>query len=302
MKSAAFALALAASLFTASCAQGNEPASKAVTQVQNGPALWVVKDSDTTIYLFGTVHLLPDGIDWLKEPIRNAFDSADTLVLETTGVLDPVAAQPVILRMGFSPGQPKLVDRVPEDDRDELATAIEEAGIPGAALDPMETWLAMTTLSSARIVRLGFATDNGVEAQLATRARREAKQIAGLETLEEQLSFFDTLPESEQRKLLVESLDEIGNIREMVNSAVRFWISGDVDSVARLLEEDTNSSPMLAKRLLADRNANWAEWIDHRLKSAPGTVFVAVGSGHLAGKDSLLKKLRDRELHSVRLN
>jgi uncharacterized protein len=299
-------IALALLLLPA-CANGapdapeREPTA-ATAPAATGPALWVVKDSDTTIYLFGTVHMLPDGFSWLTPPIEKAFDAADTLVLETTGAMDAGEVQPVIARLGFAPGQPPLADRLPAGDRDDLAAAVADAGVPATMLDRMETWLATMTLSSARIVKLGYGLDSGVEAQLAARARAARKRVEGLETVEEQLGFFDTLPEAEQRTLLAASLDDMDTIRKLVDDAVKRWAAGDVDAVAALLEEDINDSPILAKRLLADRNEAWAEWIDERLDSTPGTVFVAVGTGHLAGKDSLQAKLRKRELHSVRLN
>lgn len=299
-------IALALLLLPA-CANGapdapeREPvAAEAPTRA--GPALWVVRDSDTTIYLFGTVHMLPDGFEWLTPAIEKAFDAADTLVLETTGAMEPGEVQPVIARLGFAPGQPPLGQRVPADQRDALDAAVRDAGVPPAVLDRMETWLATMTLSSARIVKLGYGLDSGVEVQLTARARSARKRVEGLETIDEQLSFFDTLPESEQRTLLVASLDDMDNIGKLVDDAVARWAAGDVDAVAAMLEEDINSSPLLAKRLLADRNEAWAAWIDKRLDTTPGTVFVAVGTGHLAGRDSLQAKLRTRDLHSVRLN
>ena len=278
------------------------PRAASAPAQRSGPALWVVKDSDTTIYLFGTVHLLPRDFAWRSPVVDKAFDAADTLVLEVIGTDDAAKVQPVIMELGFTPGMPPLAERVPADMTDELQAAIRDADVPAAAVDAMETWLATMTLATGRIVRLGYSPESGVEAVLKAKAVADRKRIEALETLREQLGFFDTLPEAEQRTMLAASLDDLDNIEALVKTTVADWVRGDVDKVAAALEEDISASPALAKRLLTDRNANWAAWIDARLRSTPGTVFVAVGTGHLAGSDSVQAKLRERGLHSVRLN
>lgn len=278
------------------------PAAGTAAAAARGPALWAVKDADTTIYLFGTIHMLPEGVDWMKPPIAKAFDAADTLVLEVLGTNDAKVTTPVILKMGYTPGLPKLAERVPEGDRDELSAAITHAGVPPQALDAMETWLATMSLSTARIQKLGYGIEGGVEYQLSTRAAAQRKRIEALETMTEQLGFFDTLPEAEQRTLLVNSLDDIDDIDTVIKDAVTNWAAGDVEKVAATLEDDIRDSPGLAKRLLVDRNANWANWIETRLKATPGTVFIAVGTGHLAGKDSVQTMLAAKGLKVERLN
>lgn len=283
-------------------AQEEAPPASAGPSATRGPALWAVKDADTTIYLFGTIHMLPEGLEWMVPPIAKAFDASDTLVLEVLGTTDPKVTTPIILEMGYTPGLPPLAERVSADERDELAAAITHAGVPPQALDAMETWLATMSLSTARIQKLGYGVEGGVEYQLSTRAAAQRKRIEALETMTEQLGFFDTLPEAEQRALLVNSLDDIEDIDTVIRSAVKSWQAGDVDAVAELLEDDTRGSPGLAKRLLTDRNLNWSNWIEKRLESTPGTVFVAVGSGHLAGKDSVQSMLEAKGLKVERLN
>lgn len=300
------ALAAATSLLFACTSEApgtaKEAAVPATAATAKGPALWKVADADTTIYLFGTVHMLPDGTQWLRPAIEKAFNASDTLILEVIGTDDASKTAPVIMKLGFSPGQPPLAERVPQAERAALAAAIRDAGVPAAALDAMETWLATMSLSTARIQKFGYAIDSGVESELKGRAAAQRKAIAGLETMEEQLGFFDTLPEADQRLMLANSLDDMDEIGALVTQVVDDWQAGNVEAVANMLEEDIKASPALAKRLLADRNANWAKWIESRLQTTPGTVFIAVGSGHLAGKDSVQAMLAARQLRVERLN
>ncbi len=299
---AALALLIGCSGETSGAAAPEEALSETQTAARTGPALWKVADDDTTIYLFGTVHMLPDDFQWQSATVDKAFEAADTVVFEVMGTDDARVTQPVIRELGFSPNLPPLSARVSPDKKEELASAIKDAGVPVAALDAMETWLATMTLSTARIVKLGYGIDSGVEANLKARATASRKRIEGLETVREQLGFFDTLPEDEQRKLLEASLDDMEKIEALIGSTVKDWASGDVEKVAAALDDDINSSPMLAKRLLSDRNANWADWVEKRLISTPGTVFIAVGTGHLAGDQSLQAKLKVKGIEAARLN
>ena len=59
--------------------------------------------------------------------------------------------------------------------------------------------------------------------------------------------------------------------------------------------------PEIKKVLLTDRNQRWAGWIAKRMEQ-PGTVFLAVGAGHLAGKESVQAMLKANHLEAVRVN
>ena len=69
------------------------------------------------------------------------------------------------------------------------------------------------------------------------------------------------------------------------------WSNGDVQGIARSFDRDLSGSPVLQQSLIQQRNANWSKWIEQRL-AQPGAVLVAVGAGHLAGKDSVLEMLK----------
>ncbi len=79
------------------------------------------------------------------------------------------------------------------------------------------------------------------------------------------------------------------------------WNTGDVESFTPMLEQMQSRSPDSYKLLFQDRNGRWAAWIARRLQQ-PGTVFVAVGAGHLAGKDSVQQKLAGFGIRSARVN
>jgi uncharacterized protein YbaP (TraB family) len=259
------------------------------------PQAWVVRDADTEITIFGTIHALPNGTEWLSPVVAARFDAADTLVLEAVLPDDPQALVPLITRIGMPPGLKPLAERLPTSALSRLTAAAVAAGVPMAALDRMESWLAAVTLGDAALQGMGVNAAAGAEAQLTTRARAMGKPIIGLETAEQQLRLFDGLPQADQTAMLLATLDDVADAKGDMARMLALWQAGDIDAIARDFDADMRATPLLRQRLLVARNASWAEWITGVLKR-PGKVFVAVGTGHLGGPDGLLALLKARGL------
>ena len=264
------------------------------------PALWKLSDADTTIYLFGTIHLLPAGLQWRTPAIERAIAETDTLVLETEIGSDVMAAAQTLMRLGVSPGLPPIADRVPTERRDELRTIVAAAGVPERALDRMETWAAALTLLTANFKQAGLSAEAGVERGLDAAYRSAGKRIEGLETPEQQFGYFDALSEEAQRRFLLGMLDDPARAQAEFKAMLEAWRRGDTDAIARTFDSETALSPELREVLMTRRNAAWAEWLAKRLDK-PGTVMVAVGAGHLAGNDSVQRMLRARGLRARRV-
>jgi uncharacterized protein YbaP (TraB family) len=256
------------------------------------PALWQVSDPDTTIYLFGTIHLLPENYDWKGPTLQGAIDKSNELYVET--IVDPKNPAELIAaltKLGYSNGLPPILDRVPPQRRPLLQAAIAKSGIPMAAFDRMETWAAAFTLLGVQYRSIGLAGENGVEQTLRDSFGAEGKPIGQLETNAEQLGFFDRLPESAQRSLLEGAIEGSNKAGPEFAQMLRGWASGDVEAIAKTFNHDLSGSPELRKALLENRNENWSRWIEQRL-AQPGTIMIAVGAGHLAGRDSVLAMLQ----------
>lgn len=267
---------------------------------REGPALWKVADQDTTIYLFGTIHMLPKGHQWRTPLLEQAIASSDELVIETLIGDDPVASAQRMARLGTSPGLAPIVERVPEEKRSALRKVIADANIPEAALDRMETWAAALILTSISLRQMGLDPSLGVEKGLEATYQEKARPISGLETVEEQLGLFDSLSEESQRKFLASVIEDPKEARKRFQAMLQTWSQGDVKGIARTFSADLREWPELREALLRRRNANWAKWIDDRL-DRPGTVMVAVGAGHLAGEESVQKMLEGRGIKAVRI-
>ena len=262
------------------------------------PALWVVKDADTTIYLFGSVHILKPGLGWFNDGVKTAFDASDQLVLE---LVEPPAAEVQAMFGKFAMDQKgkALRSKMNDADRAVYEAAMGKLGIPAAAFDPFEPWAAAMTLSLLAMQKSGFDPNSGVEKQLTAAANITKKPIAGLETMEFQLGVFDTLAETEQVQFLVETAKDIDDAGATMDKMVDLWAAPDPEKLGALMNEEMTSR-VLYDALLTKRNANWAKWISARM-AKPGVTFIAVGAGHLAGPTSVQALLPAYGLNATRV-
>lgn len=264
------------------------------------PALWQVSDADTTIYLFGTIHLLPEHFQWRTAKFDQAVKSSQQLVVETiVDEKNPGSIMSAMSSLAFNtPNLPPLLMRVPPDKRPALTAAIQKSGFPPVAFDRMETWAAAFILLGNQYREMNLKSDEGVESVLRNSFASQGKTVGELESNLEQFGFFDRLPESAQQALLIGALDESNAADAEFSGMLKAWSSGDVKAIARTFDRDLAGSPDLAQALIHQRNANWSRWIGQRM-AQPGAVMIAVGAGHLAGKDSVIAML-ERDGYRVR--
>lgn len=264
-----------------------------------GPALWRVADADTTIYLFGTVHALPSDLDWYRGPVAQALASAQVLVTEIPpGAMKEPAVQQAFLARAMLPEGKTLRALLTPEQRASFEGALAKWSLPPAAFDRVKPWFAAITLGVLPIRKAGFAMEAGVDQAIEARAGA-GKTREALETVEEQLALFDEMPLAMQTAYLASVSKQLDTVAATMNELVAAWARGDTDRLAALMNRDLED-PALAERLLYARNRNWARWIEDRL-GRPGTVFVAVGAGHLAGANSVQDYLAKGGVASARV-
>jgi uncharacterized protein YbaP (TraB family) len=275
---------------------GSVPAEARTPKIAH-PALWEVTDPDTTIYLFGTIHLLPDDLQWRTPKLDDAMASSQELVVETiVDEKNPTKLLSAMASLGLAKGLPPIMARVPAAQRPALAAAIKKSGVPEMAYNGMKTWMAAFLLLGDQFKALGLS--GGAEKVLKTSFTGEGKTIGELETNVEQLSFFDRLPESAQLALLEGAIEDQKATNTEFSGMLDAWARGDVKGIAQTFDRELSDSPALQQELIEQRNANWSKWIEQRM-AEPGTIMIAVGAGHLAGHYSVLELLK-RDGYRVR--
>ena len=262
------------------------------------PALWKIADEDTTVYLFGTIHLLPKGIEWYAGPVADAFKASDELVTEIPEISDAETGAAVMKRGILPPGQ-SLRSGMSKKELAKYGAAMKRLGLPEATFDRFRPWYAAVVMATFPLQRQGYDLQHGVEAELAERNKAAGHPRTGLETLDFQLGLFDTFSPKVQKRYLFEVIASLPTIERDVGTMVAAWTKGDAKALAEMLNQD-QSDPAMMRALLFDRNKTWARWIKDRM-ARPGTVFIAVGAGHLGGKGSVQDELAATGIASTRV-
>lgn len=269
-------------------------AARAVPQAAGGgPALWVIRDADSTLYLFGTVHVLRPTTAWGSARVDAAFAGADQVWFEISNPDDQAAIIPLIQQHGLSPDRP-LSSLLSADEMAELTAAATAAGLPAAQLDIFRPWFAGLTLSVAPLVKAGYDPQSGVELILKARADAAGKPVHGFETIDRQIGILAGMSEADQLAFLRSTLEAWEDATVELDQMVDAWATGDVATLERVsVDEMREEAPAVYQALLVQRNTDWAGQIQ-TLLAGSGTAFIAVGAAHLAGEDSVQEILEDR--------
>jgi uncharacterized protein YbaP (TraB family) len=266
---------------------------------QAEPAMWVVKDKDSTIYLFGTVHLLKKDAAWNTPKVQAAMAQSKELWLELIDAEDTAKLAPVIQQLGVDAKRP-LSSKLSAAQNAKLAKVAAEYGLQPAQLEPLKPWLAAVTLSLLPLQKAGWDPNAGVDKLLRAQAVKEGDALKAFETAEQQMRFFADLPEPLQISYLEQVLDDTAQGTALMDRLAAAYLAGDPDTIGRIMTvEMKTEAPELYAALLTRRNVAWAAQIQKML-AGKGTHFVAVGAGHLAGPDSVQVQLAKRGIKARR--
>lgn len=294
LRTSALALAVAAAA-PALAAEHPAPAPAAATPAQSeaGPALWVVRDADSTLYLFGTMHALSPGASWNTPRVAAAVSASEEIWFELEPPGDPAAMQALVMQYGLDPAHPLSTKLTPAEFR-LFSEAVTGMGMQPAQLDGMRPWLAAITLSTLPMTQAGYDPAAGADAVMLAAARQAGRRVRTFENSEQQTRFLADLPPEVELQFLREALGSFRRGPELVRQMERVWLSGDIAGLWTLGGEAMRSGfPEVYQALLAQRNRAWVERIAQELAGS-GTDFVAVGALHLAGPDSVVAMLEAR--------
>lgn len=265
-----------------------------------GPPLWVVRDADSTVYLFGTIHYLRPGTAWGSDKVDAAFAEADQFWVEVADQDDPTAVTAVAQQHGVTPDRP-LSSILSAEDFAAFDKAAQGVGANGAALDAYRPWLAAFMVAGSAPLQAGYRPDAGVDKTLMDRARAEGKTIHGFETADRQLRLIAGMSEEAQIAYLNNYVRNGGQIVPKLDQTVAAWLAGDAAEVGRLNRLDTRDiHEDVHRAALIVRNADWTDQIATMMKGS-GSAFVAVGVAHLADQDSVIDMLKARGFTVERL-
>lgn len=286
--------------------------------------LWKVQGKKNTVWILGSVHMLPESAHPFPAAFEEAYNSAGKLVFEIDmnpeGMMG--AAMGLMMKAMMMDGR-TLKDVVSpetwellEPRLDGLAKTFASMGGGAMGMDMsseattkllkqslmrMKPWFIGMLLQLGEVQEEGeYRPDLGVDMFYAGRARQDGKEIGGLETIEEQIGFFESLAGESGEEFLLASLKATDPGAAELDAMVEAWKKGDIEALDRLVNGSMKDSPETYDLMIVQRNRNWVPQIESFLNDDEN-YLVVVGAGHLVGNESVIRLLREGGHHVERM-
>lgn len=257
------------------------------------PAMWVARDADSQIYLFGTMHLLSPGADWRTPVFDAVYREAEAVWFETDVDADPAFVRQMLVRYGVDPER-RLTEKLSPRAVRRLKPLLDKARIPVETADSLRPWAAAMMLSVRPLASRGAKVSNGADAVITKAARTAAKPVRTFETFEEQVRLFAEMPEQVEVQYLEDILAQRAGVTADARTLEQAWLDGDLLLLAEELVHDLRESrPALYDVMLRRRNRAWAETLTQEMAGS-GVQLVNVGALHMIGRDGLPAMLQAR--------
>ena len=272
-------------------------ASANSTQDAESAFLWEIETPTNSVYLMGSIHYLRPTDYPLAPAVQAAFQDAENIVFEVhpAELLDPSTAMAFL--QGAAPDSQSEALQIALQPGTESYEMVKDAalefGLPIEPFHQFEPWFLAMTLSTNQLTQLGFSPESGVELQLYEQAMATGKSVSGLETVEQQLGFFDNLSVPTQVDFLTQTAQDLDSLGPVLDSLVASWKTGDVEQFEFLAMGEQTEFSELNDVLLTQRNRNWIPQIE-ALMGRSEDYLVVVGSAHLVTDDGLVRLLEDR--------
>jgi len=264
--------------------------------------VWAIHGDHNTVYLAGSVHLLKTNDSALPPGFDRAYAGSHSLIMELDlGKVDQMAAATWMAQHGVLPEGTDLKTALGAARYQRVSTEATRLGVPMEMIGQFAPWVLGLQLMDMQYAKDGFNAESGVEQQLEHRAETDGKPTAGLETLEEQLGFFEALTPDQQAKFLDLVLNDLHDVDSDTQAVVAAWRAGDAAELAALLSDEYKQCPALYRSLVTDRNKRWEPQIE-KLLHDKDNYFVVVGALHLVGDGGLLELLKKDGFKVEQLN
>ena len=261
---------------------------------QAAPALWEVRDKDSVVYLFGSMHVLAPNVRWRTRAFDHAYAAADRVWFETRADIGPDRIKALVDLYGVDPDR-SLTEKLSPTALATLRPVLDRDGVPLEQVERLRPWAAAMMLSVAPMTQKGAKVESGVDVATTQRARVAEKPIETFETIEQQLRIFADLPEPVELAYLDDvAREQLSPPRDGV-VLERAWLKGDMNRLGAVLVDHMRTErPELYQALLLRRNLAWADRLDAVMRQGQGTDLVVVGALHMAGNQGLPALMRAR--------
>ena len=263
----------------------------AATPACADPALWIAHGTNATVYLFGTVHILPAGEHWMDASIQKALDESAEIWTEAD-ISDLSGSLNAIRHYGMGAAQ-STEQLLPEAYRARYEKLAASSGMPAAFLAQARPWLMEVLLMGALLKQAGPVSP-GAEGTLLAYAHAHHKSTPTFETVDQQFAIMADLPQTTQLVSLEQQIDESDDAGPQFHNLVAAWLAGDEAALDRQVNKSIRDrSEETWNELIVRRNERFAQRIADRL-SGSGVAFLAVWVAHLCGSVGVPQLLRNQ--------
>ncbi|WP_417456507.1 TraB/GumN family protein [Kordiimonas sp.] len=254
------------------------------------PALWRMADSDTEVYIYGTLHVLSADTKWLTIETKAAFEGSKALIVELSG--DEISrAGPLFTEAGSLPDGQSLRAFVGNGIYNDVERLCRKLNVPAGTFAQSKPWFAGMSLAVIGLVKAGFDPASGADKYFIAQAEADGKPVYGLEVAEQQVALFSSLNPLQEKALLVDTLKQNAELDVYYAQMQGAWLYGNTELLDQIINDSLSLAPGLEEHLLINRNRDWASKLAQVLDQ-PGRYFVAVGAGHLVGENSVIDLLQ----------
>jgi uncharacterized protein YbaP (TraB family) len=257
--------------------------------------MWKVEDKGPVVYILGSVHFLKRENYPLNPKIENAFETADTLIVEANiNEMSKIDPQFIAAKAIYGEND-SLKNHVSPETYEFIKQEAIRLALPMEIVDRQKPWILALTLASAEIMKLGYDPQYGIDRYFLSKAGR-VKRVLELEGFAYQVNLLSGLSAEEQELLLLLTLRDLKNGGGEVDNLVTAWASGDAAGVEAILNKKLRENPKIHsfyEKFLYLRNREMVSKIEFYLKTN-GIYFVVVGAAHLTGEKGIIRLLKTK--------
>jgi uncharacterized protein YbaP (TraB family) len=274
---------------------------QAQEELNANPAIWRLDHNSASLYLLGSVHLLPDNINWYGGTIEQIVNDADEVVFEVHLTPEKEArSTQIVLANGIFQNGDTLSNYLEEEEYNTLMSLAQTYGFPGSAISTLKPWYASVVLSVNAIIKQGWNPNSGVDKSIEKIAATQGKLISELETVEFQMSTLYDHPLEVQAEMLKDTLVQLQDINAVTLEMVDAWASGDAERMNVAFLEPMKLQEEIYNKLVLQRNRNWIPVIENLINKDQVTLVVA-GVAHFIGDDGIIGMLEEKGYKVTRM-
>jgi uncharacterized protein len=258
--------------------------------------LWEISGNglDTPSFLYGTIHIINKDDFFLTDETKASFDKSERITFEINmEEMDDISTMFTLISKVMMPNSMTLKDLLKEEEYIFVKEKLTELGLPAMMMGILERVKPMflTTFASGDMDPNGMQNGEIVsyEMEFMEMAQQMEKEMAGLETIEYQISIFDSIPLTDQAQMLVESLKADAEGSDQFKEMIDMYLRQDIEEMQEMFNSEDDGMAEYEDVLLLNRNRNWIPVMRGMMKEKP--TFFAVGAGHLGGENGVIKLL-----------